>query len=139
MCFFVVNMTIKLDYILHLINAKSRVAPLKKTTIPRFKLLACFTGAHFTLIVKKAMNLEETASLLAIPLIHSHFTTMLQYLIFYLHGGSFNDTFKKIFNLCSNVFWSFGFWMLIFTWLFILIVIDCFSFMYIRIYLYLEI
>lgn len=80
---------------MHLIQAKSRVASLKKTTIPRFELLACFTGAHFTLVVKKAlMDLEETESLLDIPLIHSHFPAFLQYLIFYLHGGSFNDTFK---------------------------------------------
>ncbi|XP_071035271.1 uncharacterized protein [Parasteatoda tepidariorum] len=44
---------------LHFIQAKSRVAPLHKMTIPWLELLACCIGARLATITIKAMDLKE--------------------------------------------------------------------------------
>src|SRR5437016_4797062 len=42
-----------------LVQAKSRVAPMKKATIPRLELLGCAIGARLLANVKKAFGYEE--------------------------------------------------------------------------------
>ncbi|GFS95526.1 hypothetical protein NPIL_627201 [Nephila pilipes] len=45
--------------LLSFVCAKSRVAHLRKTTIPRFELLTCCIGARCSAIVIKALDLKN--------------------------------------------------------------------------------
>ncbi|GFU49227.1 pro-Pol polyprotein [Trichonephila clavipes] len=47
---------------IQLLQAKSRVAPLRKTTVPRLELLACCIGARLAYSMKEAMTLEHVSS-----------------------------------------------------------------------------
>nr|XP_042913091.1 uncharacterized protein LOC122273094 [Parasteatoda tepidariorum] len=47
------------DVTCQLVQARSRVAPLKNITIPRLELLACCIGARLAESVKKDLNLED--------------------------------------------------------------------------------
>ncbi|GFY42137.1 pro-Pol polyprotein [Trichonephila inaurata madagascariensis] len=47
---------------IQLLQTKSRVAPLQKTTIPRLELLACCIGARLAYSMKESMTLEDVSS-----------------------------------------------------------------------------
>lgn len=47
-----------------LLMAKTRLAPLNKSTIPRLELLACTIGARLTNFVREALNLKESPNYL---------------------------------------------------------------------------
>jgi hypothetical protein len=47
-----------------LVMAKSRLAPLKRPTIPRMELLACVVGARLTCFVKEALNINDIHTVL---------------------------------------------------------------------------
>lgn len=42
---------------IQLLMARSRLAPLKRPTMPRMELLACVIGARLTSFAKEALNL----------------------------------------------------------------------------------
>ncbi|GFY54872.1 pro-Pol polyprotein [Trichonephila inaurata madagascariensis] len=47
---------------IQLLQAKSRIAPLQKTMVPRLELLACCIGARLAYSMKEAMILEDVSS-----------------------------------------------------------------------------
>ncbi|GFX24867.1 pro-Pol polyprotein [Trichonephila clavipes] len=47
---------------IQLLQAKSRVAPLRKTTVPRLELLACCIVVRLAYSMNEAMTLEDVSS-----------------------------------------------------------------------------
>ncbi|GFV85894.1 integrase catalytic domain-containing protein [Trichonephila clavipes] len=61
---------------IQLLQAKSRVAPLWKTTVPRLGLLVCCIGAHLAYSMKEAMTLEDVSSFFRIDSMTVHYLIM---------------------------------------------------------------